>query len=195
MKCLISGSAIGFYGNRGDEELCEDSDPGNGFLAELTQEWEAEAKLPDEHQVRVVLLRTGVVLGLNGGALQKMLLPFKMGLGGKLGTGLQWMSWIHIADLCGIIDYLLNHELRGPVNAVAPQPTRNVDFTRTLASVLHRPAFLPAPAIGLRLLLGEMADELLLSSQRVLPQVLTEAGFQWDSPELKEALQNLFPAN
>src|SRR5262249_41562002 len=156
-RVLIGASAIGFYGDRGDEELDERSPRGSGFLAEVASGWEAEAARAAALGVRVVSLRIGIVLSSRGGALGRMLVPFRLGLGGRLGSGRQWMSWIHIDDLVRIILFCVEQErLGGPVDAVAPQPARNADFTRALAAALHRPALLPAPAFAMRALLGEM---------------------------------------
>ncbi len=158
------------------------------FLAQLCQEWEGEARKAEAMGIRVVLLRTGLVLGAGGGALGQMLLPFRLGLGGPLGTGQQWMPWVHLDDVVGIILHALSTpSLRGPVNATAPQPVRNKDFTRTLAALLHRPAVLPAPAFALRLILGEFAD-ILLASQRVLPRRAQTSGYTFQHSTLESAL-------
>src|SRR6266403_1361061 len=167
---LVSASAIGFYGNRGDETLTEGSKPGTDFLAGLAQEWEAETLKAEALGIRVVLARFGVILAREGGALAKMLLPFKLGAGGKLGSGKQWMSWVTLEDVVGALRLTVeNSSARGAINFVAPQPLQNLEFTKILAKAIHRPALFPAPALALRLALGEMADALLLSSQRVLP--------------------------
>lgn len=190
-KNLICSSAVGYYGSRGDEKLTEQSTPGLDFLAQVCINWEKEALRAEEYGVRVVMIRTGVVLGANGGALAQMLLPFKMGAGGRLGSGRQFMSWIHIDDLISIMLYIKeNPSLRGPINAVAPNPVRNNDFTQALASALHRPAILPAPGFALKLLLGEFAN-VLLGSQRALPEVLQQAGYEYAHSEIKTALQSL----
>lgn len=190
-KILINSSAIGFYGSRGEEELTEQSVPGNDFLAKVCIEAEKTALSGEEHGLRVVLIRTGIVLGTKGGALSKMLLPFKYGLGGRLGSGRQYMSWIHIDDLVGIMVHALeNTQLRGPVNAVAPKAVSNSEFTRALAKALHRPGLLPVPAIILKVVLGEFAT-VLLGSQRVVPEALEQAGFRFSYPELDAALANL----
>ena len=182
---LVSASAIGYYGNRGDEVLTEESAPGSNFLADICKEWEAEALRAEEFRTRVVLARFGIVLSKDGGALPKMILPFKLGLGGRIGSGEQWMSWIALADVVEILRFALNNrELCGPVNVVAPQPVRNAEFTKTLASALHRPALIPAPAFALRLAMGEMAEALLLSSQRVVPEKLNKAGYRFSNPDL-----------
>ena len=191
-RVLVCASAIGYYGSRGDEELTESSASGDDFLAGVVGQWEAEAARATDFGVRVVSLRLGIVLSARGGALAKMLTPFRLGVGGRLGDGRQWMSWIHIDDLVVAIIFALSRdELRGPANAVAPAPARNADFTRSLAGVLHRPALLPAPAFALRAALGEMADALLLSSQRVAPKSLSAAGFSWKHPDLDAALKDL----
>ncbi len=189
---LVCASAIGYYGNRGDAVLREESPPGSGFLAEVCREWEAAAEPAVHKGIRVVHLRIGVVLSPAGGALQKMLLPFKMGLGGKIGTGKQYMSWIALDDLVGVINFALtNSSLRGPVNAVAPNPVTNLDFTKTLGRVLGRPTLFPMPAFAARLALGEMAEELLLASARVEPIRLLAAGYSWLFPSLDGALRHL----
>ena len=188
---LISGSAIGFYGSRGDETLDEQSAAGTGFMSEVCQEWEREAEPAAGLGIRVALIRTGVVLGREGGALQKMLTPFKLGLGGPLGSGKQWFSWIHIDDIVGVIHYALQKAtLSGPVNGTAPAPVTNAEFTRALGHALHRPAFLPVPKFGLQALMGEMA-EVLLGSQRVLPKVLLESGYAFRFSALAAALEDL----
>lgn len=189
-ETLIAASAIGYYGNRGAEILDEDSAPGAGFLAEVCQEWEAACAPARDAGIRVVNLRFGVVLSPEGGALQKMLLPFRLGLGGRVGDGAQYMSWLSLADAVGAVQFALDTPaLTGPVNAVTPNPVTNADFTKALAGALRRPALLPAPAFALRAALGEMADEMLLSSVRVLPKRLGEAGFVFDHPELAGALE------
>ena len=191
-RVLVCASAIGCYGSRGDEELTEGSPLGHDFLADVVRAWEAEAARAASLGVRVVSLRLGIVLSTRGGALAKMLTPFKLGLGGPLGTGRQWMSWIHIDDLiAAILQAMRRDDLSGPINAVAPEPSRNADFTRALGAALRRPAVLPAPAFALRLALGEMADALLLSSQRVGPARLSSAGFVWKHPGLDAALADL----
>jgi len=187
---VISGSAIGYYGDSGDLPVTEEDGPGAGFAAELCRDWEASALRFADQGSRVVLLRTGIVLGQGGGALQSMLLPFKLGLGGRLGSGRQWMSWIHRDDMVALILHCLDKpELTGPVNGTAPNPVTNRFFTRTLARTLRRPRIFPAPAFMLRLLMADMADELLLASQRVLPQVALESGFDFRYPELPQALE------
>ena len=186
---LINASAVGFYGDRGDEVLDENSSIGEGFLAELSQDWEQAALTARSDHTRVVLLRLGVVVA-RGGAIGKMLTPFKLGLGGPVGSGRQFWPWIGIEDVCGIIEFLLHHDqAEGPVNAVAPQETRCGEFARTLGRVLSRPAFIPLPAFAARLVLGEMADSLLLASQRVRPRALENAGYQFTSPTLDDAIR------
>ena len=187
---FISASAIGYYGNRGAEELSEESSLGTGFLAEIAKAWEAEALKAEAWRTRVVLARFGIVLAKHGGALGKMLTPFRLGLGGRLGGGKQWMSWIALEDVIAVLQMAIaNAALFGPVNVVAPRPVTNEEFTKTLASALHRPAIFPAPPFALRLALGrEMADALLLSSQRVLPKKLQAAKYEFKHPTLDGAL-------
>jgi len=188
-RVLVSASAIGIYGKRSDEQLTEDSNPGTDFLAGLARAWEAEAMKAETLGIRVVLARFGIILAKHGGALAKMLLPFKLGAGGRLGSGKQWMSWITLEDVVGVIRFAIeNGAIRGAVNVVAPNAVQNADFTKALASTLHRPALFPAPAFALRLALGEMADALLLSSQRVLPQKLQELGYSFAFSELPAGL-------
>jgi uncharacterized protein (TIGR01777 family) len=188
-RVLISASAIGYYGNRGDEMLSESSPSGSDFLAKLTADWEAESWRADSLGVRTVLLRFGVILSTRGGALPRMLLPFRLGLGGRLGGGKQWMSWVALADVVEAVRAAVADErFSGPINVVAPNPVKNVEFTRVLARAVRRPALFPAPAFMLRLALGEMADELLLTSQRVEPQKLRESGFRFQFSELPLAL-------
>jgi len=188
-RVLVSASAVGIYGSRGEELLDESSPPGNDFLSDVCRQWEHEASRAADFGVRVVMPRIGIVLGDGGGALAKMLPLFKFGLGGRLGGGQQWMPWIHVDDILGLIRHALGHDdLRGPLNAVAPNPVRNAEFTKVLASVLHRPAVLPAPALGLRLMVGEFA-EILLISQHVVPKVAEQSGYQFAYPELRGALE------
>ncbi len=190
-RALISASAVGYYGDRGDELLAEDAPPGTGFLARVCQDWEREAQRAEELGLRVVCLRFGIVLGCDGGALPRMLLPFKLGLGGPLGSGRQWWSWVHIEDAVGLMAFALEHEtLSGAVNAVAPEPVRQRDFAKTLGRVLRRPAVLPAPAFALKLALGEFAGE-LLASTRAVPQKAQESGYRFRFPHLEEALRDL----
>jgi len=189
-RTLVSASAVGIYGNRGEELLTEESAPGSGFLAELCKAWEAGAYAARAAGTRVHVLRFGVVLGANGGALAKMLPIFKLGIGGPLGSGKQWMSWIALSDLVQGIELALTREDAGtPINVVAPTPVRNRDFARALGNVLRRPAVLPAPALALRLLLGEMADEALLSSACVAPLKLVSLGYRFAFEDLEGALR------
>ncbi len=191
---LVGASAVGFYGDRGDEALDEDSSPGNDFLSQICQEWEREEARASELGMRVAQVRTGVVLSTEGGALARMLPSFRLGVAGPLGSGKQWFPWVHIADVVGILRHaIVNSAVSGPVNAVAPGVVTNAEFTRTLAGVLHRPAFLPAPAFLLRLALGEMA-EMLLASQRVVPKVAVATGYQFLYPTLSTALNQLLGA-
>jgi hypothetical protein len=190
-EVLISASAIGYYGFRGDEELTEQSAAGTGFLPELSVAWEKESQAAAALGVRVVNPRIGIVLGLEGGALQQMLLPFQLGIGGRLSDGQQWMSWIHLDDVVGlIVHYLAPAKPAGPVNATAPNPVRNSEFTRLLAHALHRPAILPVPGFALKLLFGEMAC-VILGSQRVLPARAQRDGYRFQYPDLAGALKNL----
>jgi len=190
-KVLISASAIGYYGDRGEEILREDSAPGVGFLAEVCRAWE-EATLPASDQgIRVVRLRTGIVLSTREGALSRMLLPFRLGLGGKFGSGRQYMSWICMDDLIEIFKFALQTSLRGPVNMVAPNPVTNLEFVQALGRVLSRPALLPLPGFALRVLLGEMADSLLLSSARVEPGQLAATGYRFKYPDLEGTLRHV----
>ncbi len=187
---LISASAVGYYGNRGEEELSEESDPGYTFLAEVAKRWEAACQPAREAGIRVVNLRIGMVLSRRGGALAKLIPPFRLGLGGRVGSGLQWWSWISLVDLVDIILFLLlRSDTQGPINAVSPQPVRNVEFTRELARILRRPAILPLPEFMVRLLFGQMGEELLLASTRALPQRLEELGFSFRLPTLADALE------
>ncbi len=191
-KVLVSASAIGYYGNRGDERLDESSASGTGFLPEVCREWEAAAKPAADCGIRVVQLRIGLVLAPGGGALAKMLPPFQMGVGGIIGDGRQYMSWIALNDLVAVIRHaLITGNLAGPVNAVAPQAVTNREFTKTLGHVLGRPTILPMPAFAARLAFGEMADELLLSSARVEPRNLLASRYVFRHPELESALRFL----
>jgi uncharacterized protein (TIGR01777 family) len=189
-KAFVAASAIGYYGNRGDEELNEDSKPGSGFLPEVCEEWEAATCLAADAGVRVVNIRIGVVLAKQGGALRAMLPAFRLGVGGPVGDGRQYMSWIAIDDLVGgFLFALANERLRGPVNAVAPRPVRNREFVRALGKALHRPAFFPLPAFVVRTVFGEMGEALLLSSALVRPARLEATGYAFRHPELDEALR------
>ena len=190
-QIFLCSSAIGYYGNRGDEALTEESAPGTGFLAEVCQEWEAATHPAAEAGIRTVAIRTGVVLSREGGALAKMLPPFKMGVGGKIGDGRQWMSWIDVQDLVGAIHHILKSDLLyGAVNMVAPRPVTNAEFTQTLASVLSRPAVFPMPAFAVKLLFGEMGETVLLGSQRVEPTQLVSSGYPFRFRDLRASLQN-----
>jgi len=191
-KVLVSASAVGFYGNRGEEILREDSAPGSDFLAQVCRDWEAASEPASRAGIRVVHLRFGMILSPAGGALKKMLLPFRMGAGGRIGSGAQFMSWIAIDDIVGVIHHaIVTEALQGPVNAVAPTPVSNAEFTRTLARVLSRPAIIPLPAFAARLAFGELADALLLTSQRVMPTRLQATGYRFRHPELEAALRHL----
>ena len=188
---LVSASAVGYYGDRGEEELTESAAPADDFLARVCVDWEREALAAEALGLRVVTARTGIVLGAGGGALAKMLTPFKLGGGGPLGNGRQWMPWIHVADLARLYVHAAETAaIRGPMNAVAPNPVRNSEFTKALGRALHRPAFIPAPYFGLRLLFGEFA-QVLFASQRVIPRVALETGFVFQFPEIAEALREI----
>jgi len=188
---LVCASAIGYYGSRGDEVLTETSAPGRDFLAQVVIDWEQAARQADPLGIRVVPLRFGVVLGKDGGALAKMLPPFRLGLGGRLASGKQWMSWIHVDDVIGLIRFSLdNSAARGSMNATSPHPVTNAEFTQELAAALHRPAIFPVPRFALNLLFGEMA-EVIVGSQRVIPKAAQSAGFQFQYPELRPALVRL----
>ena len=189
---IVSASAVGFYGDRGEELVDETSGPGNGFVADVCKQWEGAMASAVAAGIRVAYVRFGVVLSPAGGALKKMLLPFKMGLGGVIGTGKQFMSWVSIEDVVGMIQYVIaNDSMRGPVNFVAPNAVDNYEFTKTLGRVLHRPTIFPMPAFAARIAFGEMANELLLSSTRVLPKKLMDSGYQFCHPELEEAFGHL----
>jgi uncharacterized protein (TIGR01777 family) len=191
-RVLLSASATGYYGNRGDEILREESQPGTDFLGEVAREWEAEAEKAEALGIRVVRARFGVILAKRGGALPQMARPFRFGAGGKIGNGQQWMSWISLEDVVAIVKLALeNGAVRGAVNVVSPQPVRNAEFAAALAHALHRPAIFPAPAFALRLILGEMADALLLSSQRVVPEGLEKLGYKFIHSDLSETLAAL----
>jgi uncharacterized protein (TIGR01777 family) len=188
---LLNASAVGYYGPRGNEVITEESGPGGDFLAGLCSDWENEAKRAESYGVRVIRLRTGIVLGKGGGALAKMVPPFKLFIGGPLGSGKQWMPWIHLEDEIGMIQFLMeNSNAHGAVNACAPNPVTMKEFCRTLGSVLNRPCWAPVPAFALRLLLGEMA-EMLLTGQRAVPAAAERLGYRFRHPELREALENI----
>jgi uncharacterized protein (TIGR01777 family) len=189
---FISASAVGFYGNRGDEILREDSPSGEGFAAEICRHWETAAQPAAEAGIRTAQMRFGLVMSAEGGASPKMLTPFRLGMGGRLGDGRQWWPWVSVRDVVGAIQHVLNHEsLSGPVNTVAPNPVSNAEFTRVLASVLKRPALFPMPAFAVRIIFGEMGEELFLGSQRVEPAKLASSGYQFQHPELKSALKEI----
>jgi uncharacterized protein (TIGR01777 family) len=190
-RVFLSGSAIGIYGSRGDELLDENSTLGDDFLASICKEWEAAAAPAAGAGARVVNLRTGIVLSKDGGALARMLTPFRMGVGGKLGSGKQWMSWIALADIVRAISFLISADVRGPVNLVAPSPATNEQLTHALSNELHRPSMFNVPKFALKLAFGQMGEEAVLASQRVLPRRLMEAGFQFNCPTLEQALANV----
>ncbi len=189
-QVLISGSAIGFYGNTGDKTVDESSNPGSDFLSDVCQRWEKATEPASKAGIRTVHIRMGIVLSSRGGTLQKMLLPFKMGLGGIIGNGQQYMSWVSIDDITGMIQYIIENEsITGAVNLVSKKPITNYTFTKTLGSVLNRPTFFPLPAFAARMIFGEMADALLLSSKRVLPKKLEEAGYKFVDEDLEKTLR------
>ena len=191
-KTFLCASAIGYYGNRGDEMLTEGSASGDGFLAKVCAEWEEATALATEKGIRVVNARFGVILDTNGGALKKMLPPFRMGVGGRIGSGKQWMSWIARGDVVGGMQFALaNDSIRGPVNFVAPAPVTNAEFTKTLGKVLSRPTIFPIPAFAIKLLFGEMGEALLLGSQRVAPERLVAEGYKFSYPQLERALVHI----
>jgi len=191
-QVFVSASAIGIYGNRGDEVLREESAEGDGFLAQVCREWEAAAQPAGDAGIRCAQIRTGVVLSSEGGALQKMLPPFRLGVGGNLGSGRQWMSWIHIQDMVGAINHILKTDLlRGPVNLVAPRPVTNAEFTNTLGAVLSRPTIFPVPEFVMKLAFGQMAEEVLLTSQRVEPAKLVSSGYPFQYSDLRKALESV----
>lgn len=188
-KTLVSASAIGYYGNRGDEVLTEESKAGDDFLARVCLEWEAEAVKGEALRMRVARTRFGIILAKHGGAFPQMMRPFKFGAGGRVGSGQQWMSWVTLEDAVGVLRYALeNRAISGALNVVSPQPVRNADFAKELGRAMHRPAVLPAPAFALELLLGEMAEALLLSSQRVMPSRLQQLGYRFLHPDLPSAM-------
>lgn len=186
---LINASAVGFYGNRGNDTLDEQQPVGRGFLADVCKQWESAAKPATRYGARVVMMRFGLVLAPNGGVLERMMLPFKLGVGGRLGSGRQWMSWIAIDDLVRAVTWTIDHpEITGPVNMVSPNPVTNAEFTKTLGTALHRPTILPMPEFALHAMFGVMADETLLASQRAYPFVLQGDGFEFQQPTLDIAL-------
>ncbi|MEP6945384.1 MAG: TIGR01777 family oxidoreductase [Acidobacteriota bacterium] len=190
-KTFIAASAIGFYGERGDEEVTESSAAGDTFLSDVSRDWESESRRAEDAGIRTVLLRTGIVLSKDGGALATMLTPFKLGVGGVVGSGKQWMSWIALDDEIAIINFAIENEnIRGAINAVAPNPVTNEEFTKTLGEVLYRPTFLPLPQFAVSMIFGEMGDALLLASTKVLPKRLMDAGFEFKYPNLKAAIEH-----
>lgn len=190
-KVFVSASAIGFYGDSGDDEMTETSSAGDTFLAEVSKEWEAESRRAEDMGIRTVLLRNGIVLSKDGGALAAMMTPFKLGVGGVVGSGKQWMSWVSLDDVIGVVNYALENEnLRGAVNVASPNPVTNEEFTKTLGSVLYRPTFLPLPEFAVHMVFGEMGDALLLDSTRVVPKRLQDAGFEFKFTDLKTALEH-----
>jgi uncharacterized protein (TIGR01777 family) len=193
-EVLVCASATGIYGDRGDEELSEASLPGSGFIPDLCLAWEAATRPAEDAGIRVVHLRFGVALSPQGGALKQMLPVFRLGLGGRLGSGRQWISWIALPDVTRVIEFVLQtRNLTGPVNVVARNPVTNLEFTRSLAGALHRPAVLPVPGFALRLALGEVVDSTILQSERAVPARLNAAGFHFEYPELDGALRALLP--
>jgi uncharacterized protein (TIGR01777 family) len=191
---LVSAGGVGIYGNRGDEILTEESELGNGFLAEVGTAWEAAAQPARDAGIRVVSFRQGIVLSRNGGALERLLTPFKLGLGGRVGSGRQWWSWVAMDDLVGAYRFALEESLEGAVNLTSPNPVTNAQFVKALGRTLHRPTVFPLPAVAVRTLFGEMADEALLAAQRVLPARLLDAGFSFGYPELEGALARALTA-
>jgi uncharacterized protein (TIGR01777 family) len=190
-KVFVASSALGFYGDRGDEVMTETSRPGDTFLADVCKEWEIESRRAEDSGIRTVLLRTGIVLSKDGGALATMLTPFKFGVGGVVGSGRQWMSWISLDDVVGIINFALENEnIRGAINVVSPNPVTNEEFTKTLGDVLYRPTILPLPEFAVNLVFGEMGDALLIDSTRVEPKRLKDAGYEFTLPNLRSALEN-----
>lgn len=190
-KVFISGSAMGFYGDRGDEIVTETSPPGDTFLADVSKDWETESRRAEDSGIRTVLLRTSIVLSKDGGALATMMTPFKFGVGGVVGSGKQWMSWISLDDVVEIINFALeNEKLRGAVNLASPNPVTNEEFTKTLGEVLYRPTILPLPEFAVNLVFGEMGDALLIHSTRVEPKRLNDLGYNFKFPDLKSAIEN-----
>ena len=191
-RSFLCASAVGYYGNRGDDLLREDAPPGDQFVSELCRQWEGASRSAATAGIRTVHMRFGLILSGEGGALRQMLPPFRLGLGGKTGDGRQWMAWIALPDVVRAIQWLLNHDsLSGPVNLVSPNPVRNAEFAKTLASVLSRPAIFSLPAFAVRLALGEMGEEILLSSQRAEPAKLAASGYVFEQPDLRQALQKI----
>ena len=191
-KAFVVASAIGYYGDRGDEEMTEESPPGEDFLADVCKEWESAADPAREANIRTVHVRTGVVLSKDGGALQKMLLPFKLGAGGVIGDGKQYWSWITVDDIARLFQFAIeNDSVSGPINGTAPNPVTNREFTKTLGKVLSRPTIIPMPAFGAKLALGEMAEALILASTRVIPRKAQESSFEFSHPDLESGLRSL----
>jgi uncharacterized protein len=191
-RVLLTASAMGYYGDRADELLRESSSPGSGFLAEVCREWETAAQPAGDAGIRCAQIRTGVVLSASGGALRKMLTPFRMGVGGNVGSGRQWMSWIHIQDWIGAVHHILKTDLlQGPVNLVATKPVTNAEFTKVLGSVLSRPTIFPLPAFAAKLAFGQMGEEVLLASQRVEPNKLVSSGYPFQYSDLRRALESI----
>jgi len=191
LKVVLMASATGYYGNRGDEILTEESSLGNGFLAELTYEWEQASKILANNNIRLVFMRIGIVLSPKGGALSKMMLPFQLGLGGQLGNGKQYMSWIIIDDVINIVEFLLKKEISGVINVVGPNPATNKEFTKAFGNALNRPTIFTIPGFAARLAFGELADEALFSSSRVIPARLQNEGYNFLFPELEPGLNYL----
>ena len=190
-QVFFQASAVGYYGPGDDQVITEDASPGNDFLAQVCQEWESASAEVETRGVRRVVARTGIVLSADGGALPRMALPFKLFAGGPAGSGRQWMPWIHLADEVGALRFLLEREARGPFNLTAPKPVTNREFSGLLGKALHRPSLLPAPALALRLALGEMAD-LILTGQRAVPNRLLDLGYKFRFPDLDSALQDIY---
>lgn len=191
-RAFLCASAIGYYGDRGDELLTEESSPGEDFLAGVCVDWEKSTNGAAEKGIRVVNLRFGIILSAEGGALKQMMPPFRLGIGGRIGSGKQWMSWITLDDIVGAIEHILYHgDIGGPINVVSPNPIRNAEFTKSLGQAISRPTIFPIPEFGVRLAFGEMADSLLLSSQRVSSQRLTESGYPFRARNIQEALSRL----
>lgn len=190
-KVLLSASAIGYYGPHGDEYVTEETPPGNDFLSGVCKAWESEALMVEDAGTRVTLLRIGLVLDANGGLLQRMIMPFRLFVGGYIGSGRQWFSWIHIDDVIGVIRFLLEHDISGPVNLTAPNPVINRDFSKALGRALHRPSWFHVPSFAVRLALGEFG-RVVLTGQRVIPEKLLRAGYGFKYPEIDEALKALF---
>ena len=190
-EVFISASAIGFYGDRGDDEMTETSSAGDTFLSEVAKEWESEARRAEDMGIRTVLLRNGIVLSKDGGALGTMITPFKFGVGGVVGSGKQWMSWVSLDDVVEVVNFAIeNEKVRGAINVASPNPVTNEEFTKTLGEVLYRPTFLPLPEFAVNLVFGEMGDALLIHSTKVLPKRLLDAGFKFKFPDLRSALEN-----